>query len=121
MLESHVNQMFSPNETIFISKNFLTNSMVSANPLEIRTIKVSQKGQVSIPTDIRKTMKIKKGDNLVMIVKGRKIVLEKSDNIALLLDGEFKDVKTLTDSTLKKIWLNKHDEKWNRYAKKTAK
>ncbi len=56
-----------------------------------------------------------------MIVKGRKIVLEKSDNIALLLDGEFRDVKTLTEATLKKIWLNKHDEKWNKYAKKVAK
>ena len=64
---------------------------------------------------------IKKGDNLVMIVKGHKIVLEKSDNIALLLDGEFRDVKTLTDATLKKIWLNKHDEKWNKYAKRIAK
>ena len=95
--------------------------MISANPLEIRTIRVSQKGQVSIPTDIRKTMKIKKGDKLVMIVKGHKIVLEKSDNIALLLDGEFRDVKVLTEDTLKKIWLNKHDEKWNQYAKKIAK
>ena len=63
-------------------------------------------------------MKIKKGDNLVMIVKGRKIILEKSDNIALLLDGEFRDVKTMTEATLKKIWPNKHDEKWNKHAKK---
>ncbi|MBM2852452.1 MAG: putative transcription regulator AbrB/SpoV [Candidatus Nitrosotenuis sp.] len=118
----HVNQILSrPNETTFISKNFLTNGMASASPLEIRTIKVSQKGQVSIPTDIRKTMKIKKGDNLVMIVKGRKIVLEKSENIALLLDGEFRDVKAFTEKTLKKIWLNKHDEKWNKYAKKMPK
>jgi AbrB family looped-hinge helix DNA binding protein len=95
--------------------------MVSVNPLEIRTIKVSQKGQVSIPTDIRKAMKIKKGDNLVMIVKGRRMVLEKSESIALLLDGEFRDVKALTEDTLKKIWLNKHDEKWNKYARKILK
>lgn len=120
MLKSHSNQKFNPAETIFISKNFLTNSMASTDPLEIRTIKVSQKGQVSIPTDIRKTMKIKKGDKLVMMVKGRKIVLEKSDNIALLLDGEFRDVKTMTESTLKKVWLNKHDDRWNKYAKKIS-
>ncbi|TBR23893.1 MAG: AbrB/MazE/SpoVT family DNA-binding domain-containing protein [Candidatus Nitrosotenuis sp.] len=92
--------------------------MVSASPLEIRTIKVSQKGQISIPTDIRRILKIKEGDNLVMIVKGHKIILEKSNNIALLLDGEFRDVRTLTESALKKIWVNKHDEKWNKYDKK---
>jgi AbrB family looped-hinge helix DNA binding protein len=92
--------------------------MASATHVEIRTIKVSEKGQVSIPIDIRKTMKIKKGDSLVMMVKDRKIVLEKSENIALLLNGEFKDAKALTESTLKKIWSNRHDERWNKYAKK---
>lgn len=72
---------------------------------------------MSIPTDIRKKMKIKQGDDLVMIVKDSKIVLEKSANVGLLLDGEFKDVKAITEAGLKKLWLNKHDEAWNPYAK----
>lgn len=88
----------------------------STSPVHIRTIKVSQKGQVSIPTDIRKKMKIKKGDDLVMMVKDSKIILEKSEDVGLLLDGEFKDVKAITEEGLKKLWLNKHDDVWNQYA-----
>jgi len=95
--------------------------MASVGPMEIRTIKVSQKGQVSIPTDIRKTMNIKKGDNLVMMVRDSRIVLEKSENIALLLDGELKDVEAYAEQTLKKLWLNEYDEAWNKYAKKMPK
>lgn len=88
----------------------------STSPVHIRTIKVSQKGQVSIPTDIRKKMKIKKGDDLVMMVKDSKIILEKSEDVGLLLDGEFKDVQAITEEGLKKLWLNKHDDAWNQYA-----
>ena len=113
----------APNElplsakTTFISKNILTYTMASPSPVHIRTIKVSQKGQVSIPTDIRKKMKIKKGDDLIMMVKDSKIVLEKSEDVGLLLDGEFNDVKAITEEGLKKLWLNKHDDAWNQYAR----
>ena len=93
--------------------------MASAS-VEIRTIKVSDKGQVSIPKDIRKNMKIKKGDNLVMMVKDSKIVLEKSEKIALLLDGEFKDIKAITEHSLKSVWDNQYDEVWNKDAPVTT-
>ncbi|MGH9856812.1 MAG: AbrB/MazE/SpoVT family DNA-binding domain-containing protein, partial [Acidobacteriota bacterium] len=105
----------------FISKNILTIISMASAPIEIRTIKVSDKGQVSIPKDIRKNMKIKKGDNLVMMVKDSKIVLEKSEKIALLLDGEFKDVKAFTEYSLKSVWDNQYDEVWNKDAPTTAK
>lgn len=84
---------------------------------QIRTIRVSDKGQIAIPTDVRKKMGIKKGDNLVMLQKGDKIVLEKSDKIALKLDGEFKDIDEITEQSLKELWDNKYDNAWNRYAK----
>ncbi len=91
--------------------------MTSPSPVHIRTIKVSQKGQVSIPTDIRKKMRIKKGDDLIMMVKDSKIVLEKSEDVGLLLDGEFRDIKAITEEGLKAIWVNKHDDAWNQHAR----
>lgn len=62
-------------------------------------------------------MRIKKGDDLVMIIKGRKILLEKSEDLGLLLDSEFKDVKTVTEQGLKKVWLNRKDNVWDTYGK----
>ena len=84
--------------------------------IEIRTIKVSDKGQVSIPKDIRRNMRIRKGDNLVMLIKDNRIVLEKSDKIALVLNGEFEDVKAFTEHSLKSVWDNEYDEVWNKDA-----
>ena len=51
----------------------------------------------------------------VMMVKDSKIVLEKSDDIGLLLDRGFKDVKAITEEGLRMLWLDKHDEAWNQY------
>lgn len=93
---------------------------MASNAVEIRTIKVSDKGQVSIPKDIRKNMKIKKGDNLVMMVKDSRIVLEKSEKIALLLDDEFKDVKAFAEHSLRSVWDNRYDEVWDKDAPVTA-
>lgn len=84
---------------------------------QIRTIRVSDKGQIAIPTDIRKKMGIKKGDSLVMLQKDDKIILEKSDKIALKLDSEFRDVDAITEQSLKELWNNKHDDTWNQYAR----
>lgn len=95
--------------------------MASNAAIEIRTIKVSDKGQVSIPKDIRKNMRIKKGDNLVMMVKDNKIVLEKSEKIGLLLDAEFKDIEAFTEHSLKSVWDNQYDEVWNKDAPTAAK
>lgn len=80
-------------------------------------VKVSQKGQIAIPSEMQRDLGIKKGDELVLIRKGDKIVLEKAENIAHRLEGEFDDIATISEHTLKKIWLNKKDEVWNQCLK----
>jgi AbrB family looped-hinge helix DNA binding protein len=83
--------------------------------LQFKTITVSQKGQIAIPADIQKIMGIKKGDKLLLIQKGKKIVLEKSDEIVEKLEDEFKDIKEISEHSLKKIWLNRSDDVWDQY------
>jgi AbrB family looped-hinge helix DNA binding protein len=85
------------------------------NELQFKTITVSQKGQIAIPTDIQKIMGIKKGDKLLLIQKGEKIVLEKPDEILEKLGNEFEDIKDLSERSLKKLWNNKSDDIWNQY------
>jgi AbrB family looped-hinge helix DNA binding protein len=83
--------------------------------LRFKKIKVSQKGQIAIPTDIQRRMGIKKGDELLLISKGKKIVLEKPDVIMTQLKDEFKDVESFSEHSLKKIWFNKKDDVWDQY------
>ena len=86
--------------------------------LKFRSIKVSAKGQITLPSDIQKEIGIKKGDEIILVRKGEQIILEKSERIAKSLKNEFADIKSLSEQSLRKLWLNKDDEIWNQYLKK---
>lgn len=86
--------------------------------LKFRSIKVSAKGQITLPSDIQKEIGIKKGDEIILVRKGEQIILEKSERITKSLKNEFADIKSLSEQSLRKLWLNKDDEIWNQYLKK---
>jgi len=86
--------------------------------MTIKTVRVSDKGQIAIPRAIRENMGIEKGDELIMLQIDGKIMLERSQNIVKEIKDDFKDLLKLSESSLKKVWDNKEDEIWNRYLKK---
>ncbi len=83
--------------------------------LKFKTIKVSKKGQIAIPSDIRKALRISEGDELLLVKKGKRIMLEKASELSKELTDEFDDLLSLSESSLRKIWMNKGDEIWKRY------
>ena len=89
--------------------------------IELKTVKVSQKGQIVIPRDIQKELGIRKGDKLILVKEGRKLMLEKPTRITKELKDEFKDLIKLSGSSLRKLWLNEGDEIWNEYLKRGKK
>lgn len=82
-----------------------------------KKVKVSDKGQISIPVDMQKLIGLKKGDELLLIRKGRKIILERPDRIMQVLEDEFEDVRSVTERQLAKLWLRREENVWNRYLK----
>ncbi len=102
--------------TILISKKLLT--FFVKNELQFKKIKVSQKGQIAIPADIQRRMGIKKGDELLLISKGKKIVLEKPEKVIRQLNDEFKNIEAMSELSLRKLWLNKDDDIWDQYLDK---
>ena len=56
--------------------------MATSGELTFRKVKVTDKGQISIPVDVQKKIGISKGDELLLIAKGKKIVLEKPARVA---------------------------------------
>lgn len=85
--------------------------------LTFKKVKVSDKGQISIPTEVQKKVGIKKGDELLLVSKGRKIVLEKPEKIIQMLEDEFDDIGNLTEASLKQFWMRKEEDIWNQYLK----
>ena len=67
----------------------------------IDTTKMSSRGQVVIPLDMRKG--INEGDRLIVIRKDDEIILKKF----------IQETAILSEKSFPKIWLNKHeDEAW---------
>ena len=83
----------------------------------IKTIKVSDKGQIAIPQSIREKIGINKGDELVIIQDKGRLLLEKSQQISNQVQDNFKDILKFSEQSLKEVWDNKEDEIWNEYLK----
>lgn len=86
--------------------------------MTITTVKVSDKGQISIPNSIRKIVGIDKGDELILFQVDGKILLEKSQKIEGKMKDDFKDILKFSEKSLKNVWDNKEDDIWNQYLKK---
>ena len=84
----------------------------------IKTLKVSEKGQIALPKEVRKSADINIGDNLILIQKGKKIMIEKAELIESKMKDDFKDLLKLSELSLKEVWDNEEDEIWNTYIKK---
>ena len=52
--------------------------------VKFKMIRISEKGQVAIPVDIQREMGIGKGDELLLIKKGEKIILKAKEICAHL-------------------------------------
>ena len=79
----------------------------------LKTVIVSDKGQVSIPVDVRRMAGIERGDELILVQEDSRILLEKTDKISKSIRDDFKDLMKHSEKTAKKLWSNKKDEIWN--------
>ena len=86
--------------------------------MEMKTIKISEKGQVAIPREIRKQMGLKRGDELVIIQDEDRILMEKADRVSKKVRDDFKDILKFSEESLKEIWDNKEDDIWESYLEK---
>lgn len=81
----------------------------------INKVKVTDKGQISIPAKLQRKMGIKKGDELLLVSRGRRMILEKPERVLAMLEDEFADVQRLTELALEELWGTKGDEVWSEY------
>ena len=75
--------------------------------METKIIKVTDKGQISIPVEIRKSIGINIGDELIAIRKGKTLYLKK------IKKDDFSDLLKHSEKVANKLWNNKEDEIWN--------
>jgi len=85
-----------------ISKEILTSDM------EAKIVKITAKGQISLPVQVQKSCKLNKGDKLLLIEEDGTIILKK------IKKSEFTNLILQSERVAKKLWDNKEDEIWDK-------
>lgn len=81
----------------------------------LKTVNVSEKGQIAIPKDVQELLDIKKGDRLVLTIKNKKILIQKAAAIEKHMEDNFDDLLKYSELSLDKLWNNRKDEIWEKY------
>jgi len=81
--------------------------------LEVKTVKVSEKGQIAIPADVRESIGIKQGDTLVLIQEEKGILLQKAEQVSKKVKDEFSYLLKHSEDVAKKFWGTKADDIWD--------
>lgn len=84
-----------------------------AGAAELRTVTVSEKGQVAIPVDIRRRLNIRKGQTLVLHVSEDKLLIAKSEEISKRMKHEFQHLLSLSERSARALWENEKDAVWD--------
>jgi AbrB family looped-hinge helix DNA binding protein len=80
---------------------------------ELRTVTVSEKGQVAIPIDIRRRLNIRKGQILVLQVSDDKLLIAKSEQLSKRMKDEFEHLLKLSEKSARGLWENEKDAVWD--------
>ncbi|MEK6757920.1 MAG: AbrB/MazE/SpoVT family DNA-binding domain-containing protein [Nanoarchaeota archaeon] len=75
--------------------------------MEAKIIKVTNKGQISLPTKIRTALNIMQGDDLIITQRDKSLVIRK------IKKDDFQDLLKHSEKVAEKLWGNKSDEVWN--------
>ena len=75
--------------------------------MEAKIIRVTDKGQISLPISLREELAIEQGDQLLVTSSSDTIVLRK------IRKKDFSDLLKHSEKVAQKIWDNKDDEIWD--------
>ncbi len=81
----------------------------------IKTIKVSDKGQISLPLMVREAAGIKRGDELIIVQEDGKILIEKAETLSSKIKDNFDDILKHSENSLREVWDNPDDDIWKSY------
>jgi len=100
-------------EKILISKNEFTNLTM------IATTKISSKGQIVIPQNIREILSLKTGSTCILRQVGKRIIIipeKEFEKELLAIEKEQHQWHAILEKTLQKDWNNQKDEDiWRTY------
>ncbi len=81
--------------------------------MAMHVVKVSSRGQIVIPKEVRKRHRVDRDTELVLTESGDALVLRKKADVEALLKDEFTPLLRASEQALKDLWDNPEDDVWN--------
>jgi AbrB family looped-hinge helix DNA binding protein len=79
----------------------------------VKTVKVSEKGQITIPAEALRAIKAKKGTEFIFIQEGERLVLVKAESAGRKLIDDLGGWHALAAPVFNELWDNEADEIWD--------
>ena len=79
----------------------------------VKTVKVSSKGQITLPAEALRALKARKGTEFLLIQQGGKIVLLPSAAVGKRVMEEHSSWEFLAYSAFAELWDNEADKVWD--------
>jgi len=78
----------------------------------VHIVKVSSKGQIVIPKEVRARRRLGRDTDLVLLESGDALVLRKKSDVEGILNDEFAPLLRATEEALRDLWDNSDDDVW---------
>ena len=79
----------------------------------VKTVKVSAKGQITLPAETLRALKVRKGAEFLLIQRGDHILLLRAEDVGQRLVEELGGWETLAEPAFAELWDNDADEVWD--------
>ncbi len=76
-------------------------------------VRMSSKGQIVIPKDVRMRHKLERDTDLLLQEEGDVLVLRKKGDVDRVLRDQFYPLLKASERSLAEIWDNPEDDAWN--------
>jgi len=79
----------------------------------VKTVKLSSKGQLSLPADVLRALRASKGTEFVLVQEGEKVILLPAARVGREVLDDLSGFEALARSAFGRLWDNEADEIWN--------
>jgi len=79
----------------------------------VHVVRVSSKGQIVIPKEVRKRHRIGRDTDLVLLESGDALVLRKKADVEGILKDEFAPLLRASEEALRDLWETSEDDVWD--------
>ena len=79
----------------------------------VHTLRVSSKGQIVIPKEVRERHRLDRDTDLVLIEEGDALILRKKADVERVLKDRFYPFLRAAEARLGELWDNPEDDVWN--------